>query len=256
MTEIPVRPSWGAIADTSPPSTPEGRETGGEGWRGFFAGAPPQVSAQEAYGAVLLYPEDDREIEEAASQPFVADFLQDELEQQSELAARAATADRIVIVRFEAALAACLHLDRPRTHRILYRWPAFAQKQAQALWNRLAHANRLDWASRFSFLPLDGGTSQVLGERPDLLYLWLPFDQYDDSVRLASALRSMTAGLAPGGLAFVVGPAFLGAMLQAQRLRLLRADPVEALPTFCMHRNILPQARLKPDLTLFTAASR
>ncbi|WP_447972393.1 hypothetical protein [Nitrospira sp. Kam-Ns4a] len=256
LIEIPVRPSWGAVADTPPPLTPEERGAGGEGWRGLFAGSPPQVTAQQAYGAVLLYPEDDREIEEAASQPFVADFLQDALEQPSELGARAAKADRIVIVRFEAALAACLHLDRPRTHRILYRRPEFAQKQAQALWNRLAQANRLDWASRFSFLPLDGGAPQVSGERPDLLYLWLPFDQYENSTRLAEAVRSMVGSLAPGGLAFVVGPEFLGARLQAQRLRLLRADPVEALPTFRMHRNILPQARLKPGLTLFTVTSR
>jgi hypothetical protein len=36
-------------------------------------------------------------------------------------------------------------------------------------------------------------------------------------------------------------------------LKLLREDPVETLPTFRMHRTILPMARLKPGLTLVQA---
>src|SRR5262249_23510813 len=46
-------------------------------WRSlFFKGVPP-IASHEAYSAVALYPEDDTEIDELATQPFVVDYLED-----------------------------------------------------------------------------------------------------------------------------------------------------------------------------------
>ncbi len=68
---------------------------------------------------------------------------------------------------------------------------------------------------------------------------------------LDETTRAVANALTSTGVAFVVGPPTMGELLQAHPVWLARVEAVETLPTFRMHQAILPQARLKSDLTLF-----
>ncbi|MEW6543646.1 MAG: hypothetical protein AB1411_08545 [Nitrospirota bacterium] len=245
-SEIPISPIWGNLHETLAP-----KERGEGSWRALFGGPPPAVTPSEAYSAVLLYPDDDREIDEAGSQPFVADYLEDLVEQRPELAGKVAQASRILIDGFDAALDACIRLDRPRDYTVLYRHPALAQKQAQNLWNKLAQAQRLDRTRRITFLPAESSSRRTYEQQHDLIYQWGSFARFDQQAKLTETVGAIAAALKPGGFAFAVGPTMLAPLMRARGLRVLRSEPVESLPTFRMHRTILPQARLKPGLTLF-----
>jgi hypothetical protein len=248
QTEIPISPVWGNIRTV--PAVPEKHEQG-TGWQAFFSGPPPRVEAREAFGAVLLYPDDDREIEELPTQPFAADYLQDATEQRPDLAGHLAKAGTVLVHNFDAALSACIQLDHPRDYRILYRHQAFAQKQAQGLWNQLAQARKLDWVKRITFVPEQGYWEQAYEQHYDLIYRWTPFAHSHDETEVRKTAQAVAAALRPGGLAFVVGPSTMAGAFQAARLRLLEMLTVSELPTFCMHRTILPKARIKSGLTLF-----
>ncbi|MGH7204665.1 MAG: hypothetical protein ACREI2_00490 [Nitrospiraceae bacterium] len=252
-TEIPVNPSWGVRSSGERDSSQDRFPTYPLSWRALFGGPLPQVTPSKAFSVVLLYPDDGAEIEEAPSQPFVADHLQDAVEQQSELSSRLARAGRVLIHNFDAAVNTCISLDGPRDYTILYHRPEFAQKQAQVLWNRFAQANRLDWAKRTTFLPAEAYQKQAYEQQYDVIYEWVPFSHFDQSMKFHDIAQAVVGALRPGGLAFIVGPRAMREPLQGQRLRLLQAEAVETLPSFRMHQTILPNARLKAELTLFHA---
>jgi len=253
QTELPVRPSWGTLRESGPSHAlaPQGRGAGEGSWRALFGGPPPRVQPHQAFSAVLLYQEDACEIEELPTQPFVADYLQDIIEQRPDLAAHLTRAERVLIHNFDATVNTCIQLDRPRDYRILYQHPPFAQKQAQGLWNQLALARKLDWVKRIAFVPEQGYREQAYERQYDLVYRWISFSHLHDGTEVRKTAYAVAAALRPGGLAFVVGPSTMAGELQAARLRLLQAVPVPELPTFHMHRTILPKARIKADLTLF-----
>ncbi len=252
--ELPANPAWGPLQDSiplSPSLSHEGRGEGEGGWRSLFGGQPPQVTPQEAFSAVLLYPEDDSEISEIAAQPFAADYLQDSFEQNPKLSAHLAGARQVLIDNFDGATSTCVNLDQSRTYTVLYHRPAFAQKQAQNLWSTIARAQRFEWVNSITLLP--ASSAQVAYRKPyDLLYVWLPLVIFDDALKLQETVRTISSALGQGGLAFIVGPATLKSALQMQpQLQVISAEPVESLPTFRMHQTILPKARLKPGVTLF-----
>jgi hypothetical protein len=245
-TEIPVKPAWGTIHETS--SLVRRSE---EGWRALFGGPLPKVEPIQAFSAVLLYPEAEAEIDEAPTQPFVADHLQDLLEQQQELAAVLARATRVLIDRFDAALATCVSLDQPRDYTVLYSCPEFAQKHAQLLWNQLARAQRWDWMNRIRLWPDVDHRQVAYAEQYDLIYQWTPFSLFNQPEQIRGRARALSRSLRPGALAFITGPTDLARLLQAEHLRIVQTDPVETLPPFRMHQTILPKARLKSGLMLF-----
>jgi hypothetical protein len=244
---VPPSAAWGPLDDTGETSSPPRAA----GWKHLFDDGSPRVAPAEAYAAVLLYPEDAREIDEAASQPFAADHLQDAWEQRPDRRTTLARADRVLIDDFDTALSACVSLDRPRDYVVLYRRPAFAQRHAQLLWNQLVRADHLDWVSRFSFRRAETARPGAYAQSYDAIYRWLPFAIHDRPDEWETAARSVAGALRTGGLAFLVGPDAFRRILPSCRLRLLEAEAVESLPSFRMHRTILPQARLKPGLTLF-----
>ncbi|MGH7261091.1 MAG: hypothetical protein ACREI9_10465 [Nitrospiraceae bacterium] len=247
--EVPIQPTWGTLQESLPIAQP----LAPVGWPVLFGGTPPAVTPHEAFSAVLLYPEDETEINELASQPFVADYLQDSFEQNPTLAAALGRAKAVLIDHFDATIATCVSLDRPRSYTALYRHPAYAQKQAQALWQTLARAQRLDWVKGVSFLP-ETARNTAYGKPADLLFAWIPFAAHADALKLHEAVRAITGALAPSGMAFIVGPSTMQSGFQVQQLRVQQTEPVESLPTFRMHQTILPKARLKPGLTIFLVA--
>lgn len=249
--DIPVNPDWALPAGALQSAQPERTPSYSIGWRAFFGSPSPTVAPLEAFATVLLYPEDEAEIEEVSAQPFAADYLQDALEQQAELAACVARAGRVLVNGFDGSLSACILLDCPRDYTVLYHRAAFAQKYAQGLWNQLAQTGRLDWAKRITLLWAEACRQRAYAQQYDVIYEWIPYASFDQAVKLAEIVMGVAGALKPGGLAFVTGPLRLEQALQASRLRILQRDSVETLPTFRMHQTILPKARLKPDLTLF-----
>ncbi|MGB3395368.1 MAG: hypothetical protein WBB60_02855, partial [Nitrospira sp.] len=168
---LPLGRSWGAV--TGPPLV--GAAQPGIDWTAVFGEAAPVVSAEEAFGAVLLYPDDEREIGELPTQPFVADYLQDLIEQDRPLAAQVGRAGQQLISGFDAAITTCIANDCPRACTVLYDHPAFAQRQAQMLWNLWARAQRLDWLSRVRMRVRANERGDLNNGPYDLAYEWTPF---------------------------------------------------------------------------------
>jgi len=251
-TETFLNPTWGPIQEMPVDRLP----AQSVGWRTLFAGTSPSVSPTQAFAAVLLYPEDDAEIEEGPTQPFVADYLQDAMEQDPQLRAHLGRSGRILVYNFDAALSACVHFDRPRDYTILYRRPEFAQKHAQVLWSHLTRARHLDWGKRVRLLSAEVHENRFAAGQYDLVYWWVPFTESGDpSALLTETAVAVVGALQPEGLAFIVGPEALEARLQAHQLPILKAEPVDQLPTFQMHRTILPRARVRAGLRLFIASA-
>jgi hypothetical protein len=220
-------------------------------WRSVFVQGVPHIPPADAYGAVLLYPEDESEIGECAAQPFVADYLQDIGEQDREIGEALSRAERVLIENGDAVVATCITFDRPRDYTVLVRYPAFAQKQAQQLWSVCAELQRWDWLSRIRFVSDEGSHDREPPHSYDLAYHWVPYDSGDLLASLAERMKGISRILRGGGNVFVIGPAQIGQYGASHGLHVCWEEPVEQLPTFRMHRTILPKARLRAGLTLF-----
>ena len=220
-------------------------------WRSVFVQGVPAIPPADAYGAVLLYPEDESEIGECSAQPFVADYVQDIGEQNREIGAVLSRAQRVLIDNGDAAVATCVTFDRPRDYTVLVRYPAFAQKQAQRLWSICAELQRWDWLSRIRFVLNEGMQDRETPHSYDVVYHWVPYDSGDILATLSERLKGINRVLRGGGTAFVIGPAQLGQIGTSHGFHVCWGEPVEQLPTFRMHRTILSKARLRAGLTLF-----
>ncbi|MCP9452422.1 MAG: hypothetical protein NNA23_07030 [Nitrospira sp.] len=218
-------------------------------WRSVFDPWVPVVDAHAVFGAVPLYPQDDRPIGEVAAQSFVADYLQDLAEQDREIAKIVSMANRILVENGDAAIATCLPFDRPRELVAVVRHPAFAIKQAQRIWTLCAEVGRWDWLVQAKFY-LDRAAVPSAW-RADLAYAWLPYEHFANPVARASVAGQLAERVKGGGQAFVVGPTVYRTDLEQAGFHLLWEGPVERLPTFAMHKTILPRATLHPGLTLF-----
>lgn len=249
---VPLKPNWGKV--TEPQSI--GAAQIAVDWTSVFEGVAPSVSPQEAFGAVLLYPDDDREIGELPTQPFVADYLQDLIEQDRLLAALVGRAGHLMISGFDGALATCIGSDRLRAYTILYDHPAFAQRQAQTLGNRWARAQRLEWLSHVRMRSRAEKGEAGSHEKYDLVYEWIPFSFYDKPDLIEERIHWLTQVLAPGALAFVVGPSTVADACNAAGVQVQAITPVMKLPTFHAHQNILPRAQLKPGMMLYQIVPR
>jgi len=220
-------------------------------WRSVYVREVPTVLPAEAYGAVLLYPEDASEIGECSAQPFVADYIQDVGEQDREIGAVLSRAEHVLIENGDAVVATCITFDRLRDYTVLIRYPAYAQKQAQQLWSACADLQRWDWLSHIRFVSDKNSCDQGTADPYDLIYHWMPYDSPDSPGSLANRIKRISQMLRAGGHAFVIGPAQLGRQGLPHGLHICWEEPVEQLPTFQMHRTILPKARLRDGLTLF-----
>ena len=228
------------------------REMSPTDWRSVFVQGMPTIRPAEAFGAVLCYPEDDQSIGELAAQPFVADYLQDLAEQDREIGAIVSRAERILIDNGDAAIATCIPFDRPREYTVLVHMPAFAQRQAQQLWNQCAELQQWEWLSEIRFLHAGKECKPSVPDAGyDLVYHWVPYPLEGNLPALIAHIQTLRGELSSGGHAFVVGPASLGSLWGAAGLSVCWRETVEQLPTFRMHRTILPKAQLKAGLTLF-----
>ena len=245
-TTLAINPQWGPLVErpdrTAPPPA-------GAKWSDLFKGALPRMTGQEAFSAVLLYQDDDSEIDELPSQSFVVDYLQDLSEQDASLAAMMSRANRILVHRFDGAISGCIDSRRLRDYTVVYQSGPFAQKQAQILWNRFARAKRLPWLQG---IHMYGATEAFPQDRPyEVVYEWVPFTQFDQRPQLEETIGTLAQRMSLGGSAFVVGPDTLAQLMRQKGLLVETSQPVGDLPPFHMHRTILPKARLKAGLTLY-----
>jgi len=221
-------------------------------WRAVFGRSLPAISAREAYEAVLFYPEDDEEIGEASAQPFVADYLQDLSEHDREITTIMSRAERVLIDNGDAVVATCIPFDRPRDYVVSCHHAAYVQRQAQQLWLQCAQIRQWDWLKRVSVVPTAAWDETIATHAPyDLGYLWIPYHAFAAPADMAEMVARLRMVLRSNATAFVVGPADLRKVLTGVRMSVCWEELVETLPTFRMHRTILPKARLKQGLTVF-----
>ncbi|MDF2460283.1 MAG: hypothetical protein K0S79_2699, partial [Nitrospira sp.] len=98
VLRTPLPPGSGDDTASSVPISPVD-------WRSVFVESLPAISPDQAYGAVLLYPQDNRAIGELATQPFVADYLQDLAEQDREIGGLLSRAENVLIENGDAVIA-------------------------------------------------------------------------------------------------------------------------------------------------------
>jgi hypothetical protein len=236
------------------PSQPDECSVSPVDWRTVLAQGVLKISPAEAFEAVPLFPEDDREIGELAAQSFVADYLDDLGEQDREIGSLRSRAERVLIANGDAVIATCVLFDRPRDYTVHVRYVAYAQRQAQQLWTQCAEVHRWDWLQRIRMEAADTCEASLESrEVYDLIYQWLPYDSFDSSITMRTIVTRLSQMLRRGGAAFVVGPVRLGELLTQEPSRLLVHwdESVASLPTFLTHKTILPKARVKTGLTLF-----
>ena len=234
------------------PSPPDECPVSPIDWRTVFVEGVPKIPAAEAFEAVSLFPEDDTEISELAAQSFVADYLDDLGEQDREVGRLRSRAERVLIANGDAVISTCILFDRPRDYTVNVRYFAYAQRQAQQLWTQCAEVQRWDWLRRIRMVAADICEESLASRGPyDLLYQWLPYDSFGSSTSMRTIVTRLSQMLRRGGDAFVVGPVQLGELLTPEQWEVCWDQSVASLPTFLMHKTILPKAKIKPGLTLF-----
>ncbi len=240
--EIVLEPGWGVTRESGSRATAHHDRS----WKDLFPDGAPAVSPHEAYSATLLYPEDDTVIGDLASQPFVAEFWNDLMEHDQDLAARVEHAAHIFIHGFDAAIGTLL-AGRPQSATIVYSHGAYAQKQAQRLWNQWTR-NPRDGQGAYRFLGHDAVRHDVYETTYDLMYVWMPFLAYQDPAQLRAYAQRINGALRRNGLALLAGPDSLPALISGLALEIVRGDLVSDVQPFRMHKAILPRATLHPRL--------
>lgn len=221
-------------------------------WRTVFIQGVPPIRPADAFGAVLLYPDNDEEISELPAQPFVADYLQDIGETDRDIGAILSNAERILIDNGDAVLSTCVLFDRPRDYVVRTVHAAYAQRHAQQLWIQSAAIRRWEWLKRIRIVPASLWEETRPDYRPvDLAYQWVSYESFGSTETLTVEGARLGQYVRSGGHAFVIGPAEMRDIMPRSGWHLMWEEPVDSLPTFRMHKTILPQARLKTGLTLF-----
>ncbi|MFO0773286.1 MAG: hypothetical protein U0172_01300 [Nitrospiraceae bacterium] len=251
VRRMALRPEWGVATSQSGAAAPSPHPGVVSDWRRLFVDGSLVVDAAQAFGAVLLYPEDESPIDHLSSQPFVVDYLLDTFEEDPQQAAGVARARAILIDNMDAGIASLIPLDQRRTVRVLYADAAMAQRQAQRLWNQAARQRRDECLTDVRLLPIVSAREAAYRQRYDCVYHWADAVVWADPAQANALVARLQQTLAPGGVAYVVGPAQMHPLWQRPGLRLQDAMAVDTLPTFRMHLTLLPKARLHPGLTLF-----
>jgi hypothetical protein len=222
-------------------------------WRAFFQEAPPSVDLARVHALALFYRDDDTEVAELSTQPFVLEQCYAGLNRLEHLRARLARIQHVLIDGFDAVAAGCVDLDYVRHHTVLYRSAEWAQKQAQVLWDLAAKAGRLEAVRRTRFLAANRYRKEIYGTTYDLIYRWIPFEEYGNSLGCEQIVADLMQSLNHEGLAFVIGPrGLLSTLVGSASLReYCMVEELSRLPLLSEHLRLHPRTRLNPALTVF-----
>ncbi|MDT3779899.1 hypothetical protein PJI16_20270 [Nitrospira sp. MA-1] len=243
--KLTIRPSWQLSKLNHSVSCQPLEST----WRDAFPMRMPLLTPVEAFSSVLLYPQKSEMIGEQESQPFVFDFLEDFLEEHQDLFRARSNATEVLLSLCEAGLGSCLQYQEFQIHTVWYKWPHFAQKHAQSIWNRLSRMDRLAWFPNFQFLPFERHMLETLPTRYDWIFLWIPFSDYSNHTMIDSWVKFLKTSLSEGSVGCVAGPPVLEGYLRSQGLQILHSAAGSTLPPFRIHQTILPHGWLNPELT-------
>ncbi|MBI4401562.1 MAG: hypothetical protein HY581_08015 [Nitrospirae bacterium] len=249
-SQLPIDPAWGITRETHPHQV----ATYPFGWRAFFNGHLPPLDPVRVHALALFYPDDETEVAELSTQPFVLEQLYASLSGLGDRQTRLARITRVLIDGLDAMAAGCIDHDYIRSHTVLYRCPEWAQKNAQALWDQAAQAGRLNAVRDTRFLPNEMNHEDAYQREYDLIYCWIPFRAYDGSGWCERVVMELGTALSGHGLAFMVGPGRLRSILASHALRVLSAHAAQdlaRLPLLREHIRLHPNTRLKSSLTVF-----
>jgi hypothetical protein len=247
--DLPLRPEWGVTQATPLP----GRSSSSIlTWRTLFADGTPALDAKRAYFAVPLYPEDETMVDDVGTLALVEEQASVHLERLAG-SQKASGSKAVLLHDWDAVLAECVDLEKDRDYTVLYTRPEFAQRQAQRLWDRAAATGDLARLHRVVFLQADRHQESAYARSYGLLYGWILFEQYGQRAECERRVSTIAKALASGGIAVLVGPAWMKEALARVSLRVRVADPVAETMGVRMHRTLLPKARVHPEATLFLA---
>ncbi len=252
IRQLTLNPVWGVTHET----LSHRMATYPFDWRAFFCGSPPRLDPGSVHTLALFYPDDETEVAELSTQPFVLEQLYVSLNKAGGLPSRLARIRRVLIDGFDAVAAGCIDLDYARQTTVLYRSPEWAQKQAQALWDQAAQTGKLEAVRETRFLPAEQYRQAIHEKTYDLIYCWIPFAMYGQPNRCEEMLAGVSSALGEGGLALIVGPLELGMSFSRWSLHLLNAagmSALERLPLLTEHLRLHPRTRLNQSLTVFLA---
>jgi hypothetical protein len=246
--EFPLREEWGV---TKPAPLPERPASPALTWRALFPEGAPALDMNRAYFAVSLFPEDDRMVEDAMTQPLALEQTLDYFERLSARPNRSGSLGNVLIHNWDLLLSEIIHPTEGQDYTVLYTRPEFAQRQAQRLWDQTAASGRLSNLRRVAFLQADRHQQTAYTKSYGLLYCWIPFEQYRQRAECERSLEAVSKALISGGSAILAGPPWLKDVCSRVALRVLASDPIAETTGVRMHRAILPKARVNPEATLF-----
>lgn len=246
--ELPLRPEWG-ITTVAP--LPALSSTSRVTWRTLFPDGAPELDTHRAYFAVPLYPDDDRPVEDAPTQPLALEQTFAYLDQLADAPHRSSVSGSVLIHNWDFLPSEIFDPADGRSYIVLYTRPEIAQRQAQRMGDQASAAGH--WASlpRLSFLPTDRHQDAAYAKSHGMIYRWIPFESYRHRADCEQSLALVSKALAPGGFAVLAGPPGLSDACSRLPLRLLASDPIAQTAGAHMHQAILPKARINPDATLY-----
>jgi hypothetical protein len=237
-------PVWGIRQESPLSSISPARP----GWRGLFSEGFPQLDARQAYLAVPLYPEDDAVVEELATQSLAMEQILSYLERWT--AAGSGTETEMLIDLWDGVIAELIEAAAPSRCLVLYQDPAFAQRQAQRLWDHAAAAGHLERLTHVRFLPGER-RAWAYGAGYHLACRWIRFKQYHRGPASEHALEAISKTLVPGGAAVVVGPPWFGELASRLGLQCKDSSPLAGTAGVSMLQAILPKAQINPEAIVF-----
>lgn len=236
--QMALKPQWG-ITEQSPLSTFPFRTT----WRSLFPEGPPKIDAQQAYFAVPLYPDDASVVDETGTQSLAMDQIIEYLD-------RIETGKNVLIDQWDPVIAECLEAIVPRSCLILFKRPELAQRQAQRIWDHAAMSGDLSSLNTVRMIPVP--ESRAANDRGyELVFRWIPFNQYTERQELDKSLQEIAAALKNGSHAIVAGPPIIEQAAAPAGLMLLASSAIAGSSGAGLLRSILPHACIRPDATLF-----
>jgi hypothetical protein len=240
---IPLQPEWGITKESLLPEVHWPEPT----WRSLFPDGTPKLDARQAYFAIPMYPDDDSIVEELATQPLAMEQILEYLKQTARVEEKSGD---MLIDQWDAAIADCLETARFNSCLVLYHNGAYAQRQAQRVWNQIAAAGQLSATSKLRFVSSER-RPMAYDQRYGLILRWTPFEQYGAHLDLEKGLRETAQALSPGGCLIMAGPSELERPAARVGLKAIASSAIAETAGVSTLRTILPKARIRPDATLY-----
>ena len=240
---IPVQPEWGIKKESPLPEMPGPQPT----WRSLFPDGTPKLDARQAYFAIPMYPDDDTLVEELATQPLAMEQILEYLEQIARVGGKSGA---MLIDQWDAAIADCLEAANAKSCLVLYRNGAYAQRQAQRVWDQTAASGQLSATGKLRFIPSER-RPMAYNQRYELILRWTSFEQYGTRMDLEKGLQETAQALSPGGCSILAGPSELEQPATLLGLRVIASSAISDTLGVSTLRTILPKARIRPDATLY-----